>query len=60
VASEEEGLAAIEERIETEPERDLEKTIITLHRYESRREFIIAPMQKATGVASGWPLQRLF
>jgi len=59
VASEEEGLAAIEERIEEDPERDLEKTIITLHRYESRREFIIEPLQKATGVASGWPLQRI-
>jgi len=59
VASEEEGLAAIEERIEADPERDLEKTIVTLHRYESRREFIIAPLQKATGVASGWALQRI-
>jgi hypothetical protein len=59
VASEEEGLAAIEKRIEADPERDLEKTIITLHRYESRREFLIVPLQKATGVASCWPLQRL-
>lgn len=59
-ASETEGLAELEQRIADDPERDLDKVVPVLHRIEVRSEFLLAPIQKQAGFASGIPMQRLW
>lgn len=59
-ATERDGLAALQLRIQADPEKDIEATIRTLHRIQCRKEFVLAPMQKFGGFNSGSPMQRVF
>jgi aminoglycoside phosphotransferase (APT) family kinase protein len=57
-ASERDGLDKILQRVRQDPERDIERTLRTLHRYYARREMILQPIQAFTGFGSGVPMQR--
>ncbi len=54
------GLAALQERIKADPERDLERVIQTLYAVEARLEFLLSPNQRFTGYATGASLQRMW
>ncbi len=59
-SSERTGLAALEERIKTDPERDFENVVRILYNFECRTEFLFAPLQRVAGLPHGAPLQRLW
>jgi aminoglycoside phosphotransferase (APT) family kinase protein len=53
------GLAALEEAVRRDPERDLEARLRFLYRMEVRAEYLWEPIQRAMGFASNWPLTRM-
>ena len=52
------GLAELEQLIITDHMRDLEKRLTFLHSVEVRCDYLYEPMQLATGVSRGRPLER--
>ncbi len=59
-ASEKAGLAALQERIKRDPERDLERVVRILYNIECRTEFLFAPLHRVSGLPTLAPLQRLW
>lgn len=53
------GLRNLERRIASAPMHDLQSRLEFLYRYEVRREHLYEPMQRASGVSVGFPLERM-